>query len=140
MLYMPLGSAKDWKFLQLSVTWEDPWVLIQVLAGMKGIDRGDGGGPGSGSPWAAVLGTSGLSQMVHAPAQTCSRSRKMKRLLGPPWTRGLNCGEHAKRPRARGWALGPWEPPAPSLGDKEGRENGVSSELPPALIWWNQRH
>lgn len=43
------GSAKDWKFLQLSVTWEDPWVLIQVLAGMKGIDRGDGGGSGSGS-------------------------------------------------------------------------------------------
>lgn len=55
MLYMPLGSAKDWKFLQLSVTWEDPWVLIQVLAGMKGIDRGDGGGPGSGSPWAVAL-------------------------------------------------------------------------------------
>lgn len=55
MLYMPLGSAKDWKFLQLSVTWEDPWVLIQVLADMKGNDSGDGGGPGSGSPWAAAL-------------------------------------------------------------------------------------
>ena len=55
MLYMPLGSAKDWEFLQLSVTWEDPWVLIQVLAGMKGNDSGDGGGPGSGSPWAAAL-------------------------------------------------------------------------------------
>lgn len=52
---MPLGGAKDWKFLQLSVTWEDPWVLILVLAGMKGDESGDGGGPGSGSPRAAAL-------------------------------------------------------------------------------------
>ena len=29
---------------------------------------------------------------------------------------------------------------APSLGDKEGRENGVSNEPPPALIRWSQRH
>ena len=42
------------------------------------------------------------------------RSREMKRLLGPLWTRGLNCGEHAKRPRARGWARGP----------KPGRQGG----------------
>ena len=52
---MPLGSAKDGKFLQLSVTWEDPRVLILVLAGMKGDDSGDGAGPGSGSPRAAAL-------------------------------------------------------------------------------------
>lgn len=52
---MPLGSAKDGKFLQLSVTWEDPWVLILVLAGMKADDSGDGEGPGSGSPRAAAL-------------------------------------------------------------------------------------
>ena len=113
-------------------------------------DRGTGGPsfPSRAHPTGctAVAGTSSLSQMVHAPAQTCGwasgHNREMKRLLGPPWTWGLTAVTTQRGLWHPGghWAFGSHQPQA--WGTREGRQNGGndSFEPPPDLVQWSQRH